>query len=348
MNIHQQDFRAGTVRIQVTDADDLWHLSQIIEPGDLVRGKTTRKIRIGEGENAKITKKTYTLTIEAETVELAGLSLRINGKIKEAPEELPKESYQAISLEEGSECTIQKKLWLSYQKQRLKEAAEQQSTYLLCLFDREEALFARTKPKGYELLVVLKGDVPKKGRDNAIQKDFQQELLQLLETYTQRYAPKGIILASPAFYKDDLFQKIKNKELREKTVLATCSDVQETSLDEVMKRPELKNLLKSSRARQEKVLVEDLLKEISRDGLAVYGIQETFRAIEQGAVSAVLLTEQLIKDMKEKGTYVQLDEKLKMVDSTQGEIHLISSEQDSGKRLDGLGGIAGLLRYKIH
>ena len=45
--------------------------------------------------------------------------------------------------------------------------------------------------------------------------------------------------------------------------------------------------------------------------------------------------------------YNELDEKMKQVDSLQGEIHIVSSEQEAGKKLDGLGGIAAILRYKL-
>ena len=37
---------------------------------------------------------------------------------------------------------------------------------------------------------------------------------------------------------------------------------------------------------------------------------------------------------------------MKNVDNTQGEVHVVSSDHEGGKILDGLGGIAGLLRYK--
>ncbi len=38
---------------------------------------------------------------------------------------------------------------------------------------------------------------------------------------------------------------------------------------------------------------------------------------------------------------------MKVVDSTKGEIHIVSTEHEGGKKLDGIGGIAGILRYKL-
>jgi protein pelota len=348
MQINHTDYHKGIVELRINDLEDLWYLSHLIDPGDLVRGKTTRKVKLGDGENAKVVKKNYTLTVEAETVDFssAGNELRVNGRIKEGPEDLPHDSYHAISLEIGTEFTLTKKNWLEYQKNKLKEATEKRSTYLLCLFDREEALFALTKKSGYEILTRIKGEVPKKSKDDTIKKDFYEEIIKILTEYHERLKPENVIVASPAFYKEDLLKRVSNSQLKEKMVLATCSDVEETSLDEVIKRPELAPLLKSSRMRKEKLLVEELLSEINKEGLAVYGFSETKQAIESGAVLKLLLTDEFVSKERASGNYQELDELMKIVDSSQGEIHIISAEQESGKKLNGLGGIAALLRYK--
>ncbi len=349
MNLIKQDFKKGIVKLRITDPDDLWYLSSIIEPGDLVKSVTTRKIRIGEGDNAKVTKKTYFLKIEAETIDFgdSGQNLRINGKIKEGPEEVPKDSYHSLSLEEGTEFSLEKVNWMSYHKQKLQESAEKKYNYLICILDREEALFALTKNYGYTILVKIKGDVPKKAKKVEIKKDFQQELIKALEVYNERYKPEAIVIASPAFYKEDLFKKIINKLLRAKIVLATTSGVDENSLDEVIKSPELANTLKSSRARAEHIIIEELLSAIKKDTLAAYGEKEVKKAVELGAVSVLLLTDNFIKKKKENKEFEEIDQFMKKVDSLQGKIHLISSEHDGGKKLDGLGGLASLLRYKI-
>ena len=38
---------------------------------------------------------------------------------------------------------------------------------------------------------------------------------------------------------------------------------------------------------------------------------------------------------------------MRIVDKSKGEIEIISSEHDAGKKLDGLGGIAAILRFKL-
>ena len=72
------------------------------------------------------------------------------------------------------------------------------------------------------------------------------------------------------------------------------------------------------------------------------------KAAEAGAIQKLLVTEKQILSMRDKGTYHKLDTVMKQVDSMQGEIHLISSDHEGGKRLDGLGGVGAILRYKVN
>ena len=347
MKIINSDFQKGKVKLKITDPEDLWYLSHLIEPGDLLTGITSRKVKIGESENAKAVKKTFILTIEMESINLEGEQvLRVNGKSQSESEYIPQGSYHALELEMGSEFALEKSHWPAYQKQKLTEASQQKYTYLLCLLDREEALMALTKKSGYLILLRLKGDVPKKVKAVESKEDFPLEIIKALGTYVQRYLPEKIILASPAFYKEDLFKCINNPELKRKIALATCSDVTEAALDEVMRDPELKVILKDSRARIEKLLVEELLQEINKDNLAVYGWKEVIEATEAGAISKLLLTDNFIRKRKLENNFLELDDLMKQIDILKGEIHLLSSENESGKKLDGLGGIAALLRFK--
>lgn len=350
MEILGQDFKKGFVKLKVDDLDDLWYLSHLIDAGDSVRSQTTRKIKLGnEQDKSKVAKKTMVLKIEAETIDLDenGKSLRINGKVLEGPEDVPHGSYHALSLEEGSEFTLEKAQWGEYQKRKLQEAAEKKYSYIICLFDREEALFALTKKFGYDVILELKGEVPKKNKSIEIKKDFYEEIIKTLETYEARYHPEKIILASTAFYKEDLFKKIASPELRRKIVLAGCTDVSAHAITEVIRSPELKEVLKSSRAREEEKLIEELLSEINKDNLAVYGMEEVKRSVSAGAVKDLLLTDKKIKESKEKKEYHLLDEMMKSIDRQQGKVHILSSRNEAGKNLDGLGGIAAILRYKM-
>ena len=349
MDILKSDFRKGIVKLRVNDLDDLWYLSHIIDAGDLVKGKTTRKIKIGDGENAKTVKKTITLKVEVEKVEFHKFSdvLRVSGKVRSGPEDIPQGSYHTISLEEKSEFVLEKTKWLKYQKDKLTEASEKKHHFLICVFDREEAVFALSKMYGYDVLLKLEGDVARKRKKVTVKKDFYDEIIKLLKDYEKRYSPASIIVASPAFFKDDLMKKITDKDFKKKIVLSTCGSVSENAIDEVLKRPELQEALKKSRTRTEELLVEELLSEIHKEGLAVYGFEEVKKAIEAGAVIKLLVGDFMIQKLRQEDDYEKLDLLMKQGDNMKGEIFIISDEHAGGKKLKGLGGIGALLRYKL-
>jgi len=345
------NIKQGRVKLMIENQDDLWYLSHIIDIGDSVKGKTLRKIQKGTEEKAKQVKKAVFLKIKVEKIEFSKNSdvLRVGGKIEEGPEDVARGLWHGFSLDAGSSITIQKQKWLSFQLSKLKDACKAKiPKIIICVFDREEAYFAMMKKYGYEMLSQLKGKVQKKAVEEKSKGGFYSEIIKQLDDYDKRYGLDKIIIASPAFWKEELMKELKNEELKKKMILATCSFVGKNGIDEVIKRPETAEALREERAASEINFVEKVLSEISKDGKVAYGLKEVEQAALGGAVENLLVTDKLITQMREKGNYSKLDSLMKSVDASKGAISIISSEHDGGKKLSGLGGIAALLRYKIN
>src|SRR3989338_1384927 len=352
MKLMHTDFKKGEVKLQIENLDDLWYLNQIVEKTDLIKGKTLRKIKIGEEtqRKQKVEKKAVFLLIEVEKVEFSKTSnvLRILGVVKQGPEDVPLGSHHTFNVEENTIISVIKQKWLKFQVDRLKEASkEAESKILICVHDREEAYFALMKKYGYQLLAGIKGNVAKKADAKQVESKFYKEILRQLEEYNDRYELSKIIIVSPAFWKEELMKEISDEELKSKIILATCSSVGENALNEVIKRPETSEALKQDRIAKEYKLVEELFAEISKNNLASYGLKETKNAAEAGAVKHLLITDGFIQKKRMEEKYSEIEFIMKSVDSAKGEITIISSEHEAGKRLDGLGGIAAILRYKI-
>ena len=232
--------------------------------------------------------------------------------------------------------------------EKLKEAcSERKSSLLICVHDREEAYFAMFKKYGYEILAHIQGEVQKKREENTKKENFYLAIIKKLEEYVDRYKIKQIIIASPAFWKEDLMEEVKDAELRQKIILAACSSATKNGIEEVIKRPEVREALKQERTAKEMNKVEELFVELAKSNLAVYGLKETENAAEIGAIRELLITDSFIQKSRSENFYFQVDKVMKTVDRTKGEIEIISSEHDAGKRLDGLGGIAAILRFKL-
>jgi protein pelota len=87
------------------------------------------------------------------------------------------------------------------------------------------------------------------------------------------------------------------------------------------------------------------------DGRAWYGPREVEKATDQGAVGrgggVLLLSNALFRaqDVATRRRWVRLHDRVKEVEG--GEVRVLSSEHESGKRLDALGGIAAILTFPL-
>ncbi len=343
MEIIKRDFKHGFAVVKIKDIEDLWYLSSIIDKGDVVKGKTLRKIKLGE--KAVITK-SVTLFIRVEKIEFKKEVLRVSGKIENEVEDIPKGSYHTINVELNDIITIEKEKFLEHQIKYLEESKEIKSKILICAFDREEAHFAIVKKNGYEYLGDLKGEVSKKGFD-VKGSNFYAEIISRIKEYVERFKIEKIIVASPSFWKDYLIEELKrkDKDLLKKIRTASCGDVGKNAIKEILKRQEVLDVLKSERASEELRLIDELMKDISKEN-AVYGIKEVREALEIGAIKTLLISDKMIEKYREDNNYKELDGIMKGVDKTKGEIMIISDEE-SVRKLNGLGGIAALLRFKM-
>jgi protein pelota len=344
MRIIHQDLKSGIVKVEPDSPDDLWYLSLLIEPGDIVSGESERKVKIGDAdtEKARVVRKKVFLSLKAEKVEFADGSLRVLGTITEGPDDIPLGAHHSFSIEQRERFTIQKNEWLSFQVDKLKEAATARPlSILVVVFDREEAIFGMLKTQGYELLSRMKGDVNKKGVEEKKAGNFSKDICRQLQEYDERYSVEHIVAASPAFWKEYLEKELPGP-LKKKTVFATCSEVDASTINELIARPELKKVLEEDRTAREGALVEEFLTAIAKDK-ATYGIKDVRKKAEEGAIGTLLVAESYLHESREKGFYKDIDSIMRLVDKSKGKVHILSTH--AAKKVIALGGIAGTLRW---
>ena len=351
MKLVSSDFKKGTAKLKITAPEDFWYLSQIIEAGDLLGGKTVRKVTIGSAESKTVhVQKTVFLQIQVESIEFTrgAAALRVSGKITDGPEDIPRGSYHTITLELNSDYILQKEEWLAYYKAQLKEATTVSAQVLLiCVLDRDEAILAISRQWGMEVLTKVRGDPEKKEKRAQSKSTLYADLAKLLVSADARYNPSSIIIASPAFYKDELTKMIEEPTIKKKLVLATCSSVSENAFQEVLKRPETKHATQQLHIAEEEAAVDRILSALAKTNKATYGFGHVRKAAESGAIAELLITTDFIASRQREGTFKELNNLMKKVDSLDGKIHIISTDHEAGKKIQGLSGIAALLRYNI-
>lgn len=353
MKLLESNFRKGSAKVKVENLDDLWYLSTLIDVGDKVSGSTLRKIKIGseEDRNRKVVKKPVFIGLTVEKVELGKLSdtLRVLGAIVEGPEDIARGEHHTFNIEENTVISIFKEKWFEFQITKLKEAcADENLKILLCIFDREEAFFALMKKYGYETLSHLSGNVAKKDAPEVTGSNFYKEIIDTINSYDVRYNLSKVIIGTPSFWKEELLKNLKDPNLKKKLVLASISTVSSSAFNELLKREEVKTALHQDRVTKEISFVEELMTAISKERPCAYGKKEVESASNSGAIKLLLVSDKLIRDSREEGSFELISNIMNNVDSSKGDIHIISSQHDGGAKLDGIGGIGAILRFALN
>ncbi|MEK6822490.1 MAG: hypothetical protein AABY13_01570, partial [Nanoarchaeota archaeon] len=231
--------------------------------------------------------------------------------------------------------------------QRMREACEAQPPLvLIVVFERDEASIALMRRNGYQVLAHLTGSVEKKRMVEKQGVKFFDHLAGVVHDYDVRYQPKAIVLGSPAFWKDEFIKSVSDPVLRKKFVLATTSGGHEQAIGEVLRRDEVRSALVQDRVAKESHAVEQVLAGIAKGSAVAYGLRDVQAAADAGAIALLLVTEHRLAQARADKTFFAFDAVLRGVAEGKGDIVIVGAH-DAGKRLDGLGGIAALLRYRL-
>ena len=341
------DQKQNDVTIIIESTGDIWALSTIIEKGDCIKGTTLRKVTIGnkESEKTKVSKKPMYLEIIAEKVEFKTDSTKVLGTITKGPDDIPLGEHHSFSLSVNDTITISKN-WQAYQLQYLKEVAEKKDVSILaCLFDRETALLGKLEQNDFSIIANIKGTVEKKQFE---QKDvpFFKEVVTEINKKIQAYNPEVILFGSSSFWRHKMIKEVE-QDIQIPYIFATISDVSKAGFNELLKQQEVKQSLSKIDALKHTELVDYVFESLAKNKPVAYGISDCLSAAEAGAIESVLCTQDLIVETKEKGEFEQIAKIFSLVEKAKGTIHILSGKNESIQKLNGILGIAAILRFQI-
>ena len=96
------------------------------------------------------------------------------------------------------------------------------------------------------------------------------------------------------------------------------------------------------RAGNELALMEKFSTELRKDsGLVSYGAEEVKNAVAASAVETLMVIDELLRNNKEIEAIVEEAEKKKV------KLVVFSHESDGGRELEGFGGFAALLKFRM-
>ncbi len=362
------------VSLLIVEPEDMWHANNLIAVGDVIHAPAVRKVTVTTATGSTIGKGIRTnLSVKVKSTFFDPLAseLKVSGTVQNQNDWVAVGQHHTITLryeKADIKFTIWKKAgWDSVALQTLKEALSE---------DRPEAIAAVVMQEGLaniclitEFRTIVKqrveSTIPKK-RSTAKEASggmatFYEKILTNLRNAIDFTIPRTLLLASPGFVAQDFRAYMQSEAARtgdkglqriaKDAVTVHASTGHVHSLNEVLKSPEVKKTMHDTKFTTETNLMDQFYDRMRKDdGKAWYGTKPVEKAVAEGAVGrggGVLLVNNGFfrsMDVATRKRYVGLVDKVK---ADGGEVRLLSSDHESGTRLEALGGIAAILTYPM-
>ena len=365
---------SGSVTLYPEEAEDMWFAYNLIRPTDTLRASALRRVVTESVTGSTSSTRVHmnlSISVTSLDFDTQASQLHVSGRIAEETKHTKVGQFHTLDLELNRNFTLEKKEgWDSVARALVREA---------CDPVKSAEVWAVVMQEGLANIAVLTGQrtvhrqkievgVPKKrgvgkqaDHDKALDKFFQTVLDTLLRQ-VDLTDPKPILLASPGFTAQgfvkfivDYATKTANKSLlamRKEFVVVHSASGYMQALEEVLRSPEVLARLKDTKFARETALMEDFKTMLRKDdGRAWYGPREVEKAVEKGAVGrgggVLLISDGLFRaqDIALRRRWVKLVDRVR--DTEGGEVRVLSGTHESGKALEGLGGVAAILTFPL-
>ncbi len=356
LKILEQDLKKGFIRLKIDNLDDLYWLLSILEPGDLITMRTTRRIkqegiRADSGERVPMT---LTLEVEKAKIDQYSERLRVTGIVRVGPEKFGIQGqHHTLNVTEGSIIKIEKRKWNKLHLDILKRAEEysKKGNVILVAMDDEGATVAKLDAYRAEEIAYVRSNLPPKGDDVRRREDserrYYSDLSSLLNELNSRVNPEAIIIGGPGYIKDKFLSYVKEKKpkISEKMRLGGASSSTFSGILEMIKRGDVEKVAKEFTLARDMESVERIFELLAKNSrLVAYGLNEVRKAVEYGAAEEILIVSSLLFNPKTREEILQL---MKKCEKTRAKFHIIDAKSEPGEKLASLGGIAARLRFQL-
>ena len=377
---------SGFVTLYPEEPEDMWHAYNLIRPGDLLNASAIRRVTTESATGSTSSQRVHTyLSIRVRSLDFDAQAgqLHVSGQIATENRYTKIGQYHTLDIELLRNFTLTKdsdaSSWDSIALKQLEEATDPNrgAEAIAVIMQEGLANIAFITATQTILKQRVETNIPRKrsGRsadhDKGLEKFFAivlETLQRQLETLTTSSTPaddsatRPILIASPGFtaqsflkYVAGLASSTASKPLAAllKTMIPVHSSTGHLhSLPEILANPTIQAQLSATRYFAESQLMDQFLELLRKDdGRAWYGPREVETAVERGAVGrgggVLLISNKLFRsqDVGTRKRWVGLVDRVREREG--GEVRVLSSEHESGKRLEDLGGIAAILTFPI-
>lgn len=370
--IHRiEDLGEDSVQLLPTDPEDMWHANNLIAAADVVRAHAIRKVSKETSTGSSATERVHTdltITVTSTFFDPGASSLHVSGRVTTDNAFVSRGQYHTLDLELNRPFTLWKKHgWDSVAVQTLRDSLNQDKDGAIAAVVMHEGLANICLITEYQTLIKQRVAVPLSRKASASSKDdkgmrrFFDKTLQTLLRAIDFTQPRPLLLASPGYVATNFKQYIHEEgaRLTDKKLLTLARNAMVThassgnvySLNEILKSKEVLALMKERKSASETKYLDELSERLRKDdGRAWYGVKPVEKAVQEGAVGrgggVLLVNNNLFRsqDIATRRRYVALVDKVK---DDGGEARVLSSDHESGKRLESLSGIAAILTYPM-
>ncbi|KAI8932314.1 hypothetical protein NX059_010509 [Plenodomus lindquistii] len=377
----EQKTGAGTATLLPEEPEDMWHAYNLIQENDRIRAKAVRRVNKTSDSGSTSSQRialTLTIAVTSTDFDIGSGQLHVSGRVAVENEHVKLGQHHTLDLELNRNFTLEKaEGWDSVALEMLKEACDNdrraelwavvldEGTANICMITEHQTLLRQK----IEVAIPRKRKGGIDGHAKGLTRFFSTTLSTLLRqinlsatspSSTQKTLP--LLLASPGFTATAFLSYIRTEATRTtnkpllallpSVIIAHSSTAHIHSLNEILSSPAITTKLSDTKFARETALM-DKFATLMRldDGRAWYGPREVERAVDKGAVGrggGVLLINNALfraQNVRDRRRWVGLVDRVRDVEG--GEVRVLSSLHESGKRLEGLGGVAAILTFPL-
>ncbi|KAF2840896.1 hypothetical protein M501DRAFT_1014890 [Patellaria atrata CBS 101060] len=373
-NIEKKD-GSSSATLLPEEPEDMWHAYNLIRPTDLIRASAIRRVTNESSTGSTSSQRVHTnltLRVTSTNFDTAASALHVSGRVAVENPYVRLGGFHTLDLELQRNFTLEKADgWDSVALEILREATDQTRRVEVWAVIMQEGLANIVLVTVHQTILRQRVEVPiprkRRGGIADHEKALNKFYTTTLETILRQVdlsvtPPPPLLLASPGFTAAGFQSFIKAQAqskgdkallaLLPKIIVAHSSSGHVHSLSEVLASPAITAQLSDTKYARETLLMDKFFSLLrADDARAWYGPKEVERAVEKGAVGRgggiLLISNSLFRsnDIAERKRWVRLVDRVRDVEG--GEVRILSSGHESGKRLEGLGDIAAILTFAI-
>ena len=361
MKIVTQKLDKGLVVVVPEHLDDLWHLYNIILSEDQVAARTVRRVRRDDKEEARPDKGErrpmfVRLRVEEATLHKYSNRLRVKGRILEGPEDLISlGDFHTLNIEPGTKLEIVKTEWPRNLLRRLRDAASRKwQRLLLIAVEDDSAVVSVIDDTGVDVRAEFRGRAGGKYGKYIQASELTGQIFTGVATLVKETLDRlpdvmRIVVVGPGSSKDELAKFLQEKvpAAKGRVLVDHVSTGTVSGIYEAIHRGIVERVAGDIRLNREIRLMDELMTHLGKGtGKVAYGWDEVERAVQFGAVEALLILDKTWREAP-VDTRRKLENLMRQVEERGGSVDFFSADHEAGKQLAGLGGVAAILRFLL-